>query len=350
MADAAIPKTTANPLPEEIYPAHSTTSDMPTLSAALAAPVEPDEAADPPAVADPAEDAPVAGDPPADPEPPRSGRGRPSRADREIADLKARIEALTTTIETRLVPTAPPSPADPKPAATPPAIADEPRPKRADFDDPDAYEDAVDAWRDRGVERQLAARDAERAKAATDAAAETARKAVETETNQLISTWQERRAKAVEKYDDYADVAESSETPFTTPMLHAVLHSEFGPDIAYWLGENRKEAGRIAALNPISQALAIGRIEANFASGALSPSDADAAAAGDDSAADTPPAPQRSNAPRPIRPVTPRSAPVDEAPTEANSQSRIERHLAELRKGNQPLGWGTVPSGASRVN
>src|SRR5271170_3193067 len=97
-AKMADPVTPANPLPEEVYPAFSTTSDMPTLTDALATPVEPDAAAE--NAADPAVDA-SAAEPVKPAEPTR--RGRPSKSEQEISELRAQIAALTQTIETRLV-------------------------------------------------------------------------------------------------------------------------------------------------------------------------------------------------------------------------------------------------------
>jgi hypothetical protein len=324
------PKPPVNEIPPVIYPAHSATSDMPPLDdepvAVAAEPVaEPAEPA-----AEPAE--PVAAEP--------AKRGRPSKADREISDLKASVAQLTQLIETRLVGSGEPKAAV---ADAPAAIVPgEPRPKRADFNDPDEYDDAVDAWRDARDDQRVAAREAALAKTAIETAAESAKKSAETENQKIIDTWQSRRSAAVEKYEDYEEIAESKDTQFTIPMLHAVINSEYGPDIAYWLGKNQKESARIAAMtNPIHQALAIGRIEAAFAAAPVEPEPKE-------------PEPvvvqPRSNAPRPIRPVTPRSEPVEVEPTEENSESRIGKMVEELRRQNQSLGWGTVPSGAQRVN
>lgn len=44
----------------------------------------------------------------------------------------------------------------------------------------------------------------------------------------------------------------------TVPMVNAIVASDHGPDIAYWLGRNKTEAKRILVLaNPIKHALEI---------------------------------------------------------------------------------------------
>jgi hypothetical protein len=71
-------------------------------------------------------------------------------------------------------------------------------------------------------------------------------------------------------------------------MAEAIQSSEAGPDLAYWLGSNPKEAERIANLSPLMQAKEIGRIEAKLS--------------------DNPPVKKTTSAPTPISPVTARSS------------------------------------------
>ena len=135
----------------------------------------------------------------------------------------------------------------------------------------------------------------------------------EQQSARLVAAWHARRKEASGRYTDYEAVAESPKTPMSVPMTHAIVNSKFGPDIAYWLGQNRDEAARIAAMpNPIRQALAIGRVEARVRRSLA-----------------TGPAPS-------AQPARPRS----QQPATGGSQSRIERYLNELRTGNRALGWG----------
>ena len=71
-------------------------------------------------------------------------------------------------------------------------------------------------------------------------------------------------------------------------MAETIQYSDIGPDLAYWLGSNPKEADRIARLSPIMQAREIGKIEANITS--------------------NPPAKKTSSAPAPIAPVSARAS------------------------------------------
>ena len=68
-------------------------------------------------------------------------------------------------------------------------------------------------------------------------------------------------------------------------MAEAIRESDFGPDIAYYLGTNPSESNRIARLTPLSQAKEIGRIEAKLQ-------------------AEPPKAVKTTSAPAPIKPVT----------------------------------------------
>jgi len=90
------------------------------------------------------------------------------------------------------------------------------------------------------------------------------------------------------KYDDFEQVAYNPNLRITSAMAETIKTSEVGPDVAYYLGSNPKEADRISRLPPLAQAKEIGRIEAKLIS--------------------APPAVKKvSGAPAPISPVTPRS-------------------------------------------
>lgn len=103
----------------------------------------------------------------------------------------------------------------------------------------------------------------------------------------LQEQYHEREEAALEKYDDFERVAYNPTLPVSEHMALAIQASDQGPDVLYWLGSNRKEADRIAALPPILQAKEIGKIEANLAA--------------------NPPAKKSTSAPAPISPVTPKA-------------------------------------------
>ena len=129
--------------------------------------------------------------------------------------------------------------------------------------DPDAYAEALAA---RKAEELLAKREAEREQMA------------------LLEAYHDREEAAREKYEDFQQVAYNPALPITTVMAQTIQASEMGPDLAYYLGSNPKEAERISRLPQFLQAKEIGRIEAKLA--------------------DNPPVKKTTNAPPPIKPVT----------------------------------------------
>jgi hypothetical protein len=106
--------------------------------------------------------------------------------------------------------------------------------------------------------------------------------------SEIIESYHDREEEARIKYDDFEQVAYNAKLPITNEMAQTIQSSEVGPDIAYYLGSNPKEAERISRLSPLSQAKELGKIEAKLA--------------------DNPPVKKTSNAPAPIAPVTARSS------------------------------------------
>jgi hypothetical protein len=105
--------------------------------------------------------------------------------------------------------------------------------------------------------------------------------------SELLESYHDREEEARGKYDDFEQVAYNPNLPITTVMAQTIQSSEVGPDLAYYLGTNPKEADRISRLQPFMQAKEIGRIEAKLIS--------------------SPPVKKTSTAPSPISPVTAKS-------------------------------------------
>lgn len=101
---------------------------------------------------------------------------------------------------------------------------------------------------------------------------------------ELLEAYHEREESAREKYDDFEQVAYNPALAITKVMAETIQASDVGPDVAYYLGSNPKEADRISRLSPYLQAKEIGKIEAKIA--------------------DNPPVKKTTNAPPPIKPVT----------------------------------------------
>ena len=134
------------------------------------------------------------------------------------------------------------------------------------FPTPEAYAEAL---ADKRAEEKLAQREANRQQA------------------EVLEGYHEREEEARGKYDDFEQVAYNPSLKITNVMAQTIQASEVGPDVAYYLGTNPKEADRISRLAPFLQAKEIGRIEAKIVS--------------------DPPAKKTTSAPPPIAPVGARS-------------------------------------------
>lgn len=77
----------------------------------------------------------------------------------------------------------------------------------------------------------------------------------------IDETFQLRVDAAREIYTDYDVVAQNPALPITDAMAEVIKDSDQGPDIAYYLGKNPKEALRIATLSKTRQAVEIGKLE-----------------------------------------------------------------------------------------
>jgi len=104
---------------------------------------------------------------------------------------------------------------------------------------------------------------------------------------QMLEGYHEREEQARDKYEDFEQVAYNPNLRITEVMAQTIQASDIGPDVAYFLGSNPKEADRISRLSPFLQAKEIGKIEAKLS--------------------DNPPAKKTTSAPAPIAPVTART-------------------------------------------
>ena len=135
------------------------------------------------------------------------------------------------------------------------------------FESPEAYAEALALKK---AEELIAKRDAARQKAT------------------VLETYHEREEEARGKYDDFEQVAYNPNLRITDVMAETIQSSDVGPDVAYYLGANPKEADRISRLSPFMQAKEIGRIEAKLV--------------------EAPPVKKTTSAPAPISPVTARAS------------------------------------------
>jgi hypothetical protein len=131
-------------------------------------------------------------------------------------------------------------------------------------------EDYVEALAEQRAEQKLAEREQRKQQA------------------EIINSYHDKEEEVRAKYEDFEQVAYNPNLPITTVMAQSIQASDNGPEVAYHLGANPKEAERISRLSPIMQAKEIGKIEAQLAA--------------------NPPVKKTSNAPAPISPVSARSS------------------------------------------
>ena len=103
----------------------------------------------------------------------------------------------------------------------------------------------------------------------------------------IVESYHDLEEDARNKYDDFEQVAYNPKLPITDAMAQTIQSSDVGPDMAYYLGSNPKEAERISRLAPLQQAKELGKIEAKLA--------------------ESPVVKKTSSAPAPIAPITARS-------------------------------------------
>jgi hypothetical protein len=115
-----------------------------------------------------------------------------------------------------------------------------------------------------------------------------AKREVAKQQSQILESYQEREEAARDKYDDFEQVAYNPKLPITNVMAETIQSSDIGPELAYYLGSNPKDAERIARMTPLGQAKEIGKIEAKLAA--------------------EPPVKRTTSAPTPISPVTARAS------------------------------------------
>lgn len=118
-------------------------------------------------------------------------------------------------------------------------------------------------------------------------------------------------AEGAEKYKDYNEVVtrprENGGPAITVVMAEALLESDMGADIAYYLGKNVKESEKISALSPVAQAKAIWKLESKVAKSTM---------------------PAQSQAPAPVKPVRGGSS----APTKPVSEMSMSEYAAYRQK------------------
>jgi hypothetical protein len=134
-------------------------------------------------------------------------------------------------------------------------------PKEQDFPDPIEFAAAKAIW---GAEQRAREREANGAGEAAKAAKQQAEEFTQRERAVLAEAWTAQVADAKTRYADFDAVAHAKDLPVTPAMGDIIMTSDNGPDVLYFLGQNRALAAQIAAMHPVEAARAIGRIEATL--------------------------------------------------------------------------------------
>lgn len=121
------------------------------------------------------------------------------------------------------------------------------KPKVSDFQDYEAYTEALTDWK---VDQKLKA-------VQTESAADRERRTQAERANAV----NERLSKGHEEYEDFEEVALARDVPITEAMGAFITDSDIGHKVAYELGKNRTEALRISKLSPVRQVVALEQIE-----------------------------------------------------------------------------------------
>lgn len=139
--------------------------------------------------------------------------------------------------------------------------------------------------------------------------------------SQVLESYQEREEAARDKYDDFEQVAYNPKLPITNVMAETIQSSEIGPELAYYLGTNPKDAERISRMTPLAQAKEIGKIEAKLS--------------------DNPPVKKTTSAPAPISPVTARSsgAPAYDTTDPRSTKTMTDSQWIEAERRRQQKKW-----------
>ena len=168
------------------------------------------------------------------------------------------------------------------------------------FESPEAYADALAYQK---AEQLLAQREEAR------------------QQSEILESYHEKEEEARTKYDDFEQVAYNPKLPITNVMAQTIQASDIGPEVAYYLGANPKEADRISRLAPIMQAKEIGRIEAKLAT--------------------DPPMKRTTSAPAPISPVTARStgSPAYDTTDPRSTKTMTDSQWIEAERARQRKKW-----------
>lgn len=186
-----------------------------------------------------------------------------------------------------------------KPAA--PAADPDAEPDEADFQDPKEYTKAVAKW---------AAKEALRDKSNNENRSKSQAKAQELE--EAFGEREDSYKETSEGYEDAMENLKDARVKFAPTAIEFIYEEENGPAILEALGNDVKEAKRIAALSPARQVAALTRLQDKLPAAAAKPK-------------------KVSGAPEPVSPVKNRAS-VEKSRDELSDDEWLKRRKAEKTK------------------
>lgn len=129
---------------------------------------------------------------------------------------------------------------------------------------------------------------------------------------QLREQWAARLQAATAEMPDFEDVVATADVPMSRVMEQAILESEVGPKMAYWLAQHPQEAVAISRLPPSKAFTQLGRIEERLLAG-------------------KPAVPKVTSAPPPVQPVSTRAS-VSKNPDEMSTEEWMKWRRGQIAK------------------
>ena len=112
------------------------------------------------------------------------------------------------------------------------------KPFRGQFSSEDDYIESLTDWK---ADNAVAKREQQQREAQVMA-----------EQAEVATQWDKRQKEAIKSIDDYSEVVGTSEIRIPDHLVQAMLESEQGPEIAYYLALHPEEAKRISAMKPFA--------------------------------------------------------------------------------------------------
>lgn len=146
-------------------------------------------------------------------------------------------------------------------APTPTAIIE--KPNREKYETVEEYDEALVNYQ---VDQRLQKQKVEDTKVKFEADKKKSEEDVKVEKKRRDDSYELKATDIRKKHEDFNAVAHASDVPYSNFMQHLVLTSDIGPELAYYFGNNRDEAMRVAKLEKPDDVIeAIGEIETKLA-------------------------------------------------------------------------------------